>query len=104
MTASPAQIDFIRKHGITHCPPGPEIAMVWGTMRKKHQVRELSEQDSIRLLCASQTFLTRWETAEASRHRKAEKEAISQIRKYGRSQADARLALRLHREARAKGN
>jgi hypothetical protein len=45
---TPEQMAFIRKHGITHCPPGPVTPMVWGNRPCKND--GLSEEDLLRLM------------------------------------------------------
>ena len=46
MIASREQIEFIRAHGVTHCPPSPEWRVAWGGRQKRHGLRELSEADA----------------------------------------------------------
>ncbi|MGA2475586.1 MAG: hypothetical protein ABSF73_03090 [Terriglobia bacterium] len=43
MTVSPDQLAFIRKHGVTRCPPAPSV----GVFSCKH----VSEQEMIRRMC-----------------------------------------------------
>ena len=33
MRLSPEQLDFIRRHGITRCPPSPQLEMPWRSTR-----------------------------------------------------------------------
>lgn len=34
MKTTPEQLDFIRQHGITRCPPSPEIRPYWGMAQR----------------------------------------------------------------------
>lgn len=33
------QIEFIRRHGITRCPPGPVVPMSWGGRPRRKDLR-----------------------------------------------------------------
>jgi hypothetical protein len=37
------QLEFIRKHGVTKCPPGPEFRVVWGGRPRRREPRELGD-------------------------------------------------------------
>jgi hypothetical protein len=50
LSATLEQIEFIRAHGITHCPPSPEWRVPWGGRLKRHGLRELSEADQIAMM------------------------------------------------------
>ncbi len=50
MIANREQIEFIRAHGVTHCPPSPEWRVAWGGRQKRHGLRELSEADQIAIM------------------------------------------------------
>ena len=46
MNATQEQLEFIRRHGITRCPPAPAFRVFWGTRRfVKGQPPEATEAD-----------------------------------------------------------
>jgi hypothetical protein len=48
MMMSQDQLDWIRKHGVTQCPPGPEFHVCWGPRPfGRRQAPELTEQELI---------------------------------------------------------
>lgn len=57
MKADQAQLEFIRQHGVTRCPPTPEFRVFWGGRSIRRGPPEASEADLLRGLA---TFDYRW--------------------------------------------
>lgn len=46
-----AQLEFAKKHGITHCPASPQLRMVWGGVASSaNRPREYTEAELIALM------------------------------------------------------
>lgn len=52
------QIEFIRQHGVTRCPPAPEFRVYWGGRSIRHGPPEASEGDL--LVTGLAVFDYRW--------------------------------------------
>jgi len=57
MKASAEQIEFVRRHGVTHCPPDAVYQMYWGTKRRRHNFAETTEADLVRQMAAGEFHL-----------------------------------------------
>jgi hypothetical protein len=67
-----AQLEFIRVHGVTRCPPGPMFRMSWGSRRRRRGLPEQGEQDMIDQMCEGSDYLSLPQKFQAAKLRREE--------------------------------